>query len=251
MKRTVAILSLFVLLTIAGAATTVAVAWGIALRRIPFDDIMSRDASRAPIVVERSTAGQNEVFLFHPKASGLGWTYVPTDRRLSHWRIDFELDHSTLPRADRFPTGYPVPLEGPNSRRDIRFGWPLRAMFAYQLRHIDLNSRNELGWTHAYIPISRPAPAFYLFLRDDSAKNFPNPPLAVPTGILPRGFAINTAFYAATWWIAFSGLKLSRGQVRTWRGRCRACAYPRAGLTRGTPCPECGRSPRTRVQPLP
>ena len=49
--------------------------------------------------------------------------------------------------------------------------------------------------------------------------------------------AVATAFSSALAWRA------SRRAVRLRPHSCRCCAYPRAGLAAGAPCPECGAAP--------
>jgi hypothetical protein len=67
----------------------------------------------------------------------------------------------------------------------------------------------------------------------------------VPTGILPRGMAINTAVYAGAWWLVLLAPRQIRTLIRRRRCQCITCGYDLAGNTSGV-CPECGRpvSPR-------
>lgn len=242
-KHAAAILLMLLMLTIAGAATTVAVAWGVALRRIPISELSAGydDDSRKPTSVRFTSASEDLLFTFRSPVSGAGWTYLHMQRGTLTGNDTLDPDLSDTTVANRFPIGHPVQLDGPNTRTDIRFGWPSRAMFAYELEDWYFDMGDHYGWTHAYILNPKPgASDITLFMKFDHPSDKGHP-LGVPTGILPRGFAINTAFYAALWWIALWGLKLARGQLRAWRGRCRTCAYSLTGLAPGTPCPECGR----------
>jgi hypothetical protein len=62
----------------------------------------------------------------------------------------------------------------------------------------------------------------------------------LPIAPIWSGLAINTLFYGTIAWV----LLFLPGTVRRWRrrrvGRCVQCAYDRAGLAAGAPCPECG-----------
>jgi hypothetical protein len=59
-----------------------------------------------------------------------------------------------------------------------------------------------------------------------------------------HGVVINTLVFAMMWGIVLFLINFAvRGVVRTmrsWRGRCRTCAYSRAGLGASVACPECG-----------
>lgn len=67
--------------------------------------------------------------------------------------------------------------------------------------------------------------------------------VCLPTALLPLGFAADTAFYAAAWWLLlFMPLPLYRAgrrRFRVSRGMCGSCGYDLKGLTGGA-CPECG-----------
>lgn len=63
-----------------------------------------------------------------------------------------------------------------------------------------------------------------------------------PLPVLPLwpGIALNTIFYAAIAWGLWRIPVLLRRARRRRRGWCIRCAYDRAGLAPGSPCPECG-----------
>lgn len=74
---------------------------------------------------------------------------------------------------------------------------------------------------------------------------------ALPLRPIWSGLLVNTAFYAALWFIPLGGVGLVRRRRRRRRGWCPGCAYDRDGLTSQQPCPECGlmlRPPTTHVE---
>jgi hypothetical protein len=58
------------------------------------------------------------------------------------------------------------------------------------------------------------------------------------------GFALNTLLYGGLAAGLWNAPGFGRRTVRSRRGLCPRCGYPRAGLAEGTACPECGGVPR-------
>jgi hypothetical protein len=63
---------------------------------------------------------------------------------------------------------------------------------------------------------------------------------ALPTRVLPLGFALNLALVAGAAFGLIEGAAWSFRYARRRRGRCPWCGYDRAGSNRDAPCPECG-----------
>src|SRR5207237_7564096 len=64
--------------------------------------------------------------------------------------------------------------------------------------------------------------------------------LALPTGIRPMGFVLDSACFGAAWLFLFVIVPGARVWLRRHRGLCPCCAYDLRGLPPNTPCPECG-----------
>ena len=62
-------------------------------------------------------------------------------------------------------------------------------------------------------------------------------PRGLPYRPIWPGFAANTVFYAALFWLPFAPFALRR-MIRRHRGLCLKCGYDLRGSTEG--CPECG-----------
>lgn len=72
------------------------------------------------------------------------------------------------------------------------------------------------------------------------------PAIVLPTSPAPIGFAADTAFYGAAWWLVFVTPGWVRRRWRSRRGGCRRCGYDLRGLN-GAVCPECGLAPPVRA----
>jgi hypothetical protein len=62
----------------------------------------------------------------------------------------------------------------------------------------------------------------------------------LPLSPIWPGFAVNTLFYAAVFWLLFAAPFAMRRRLRLRRGQCPHCAYP-IGTWGGEICTECGR----------
>lgn len=239
MRRAKSILIRVLVFALLGAATTIAVAWGFSWRGF---ELNSNDAPAAFEIV-----GPNDdlIVIEAPiQRFGIDLRRSWTREDILSTLADAEGGSDTRPlqRLDRSPDARALPTHPGQLREELWFGWPLRSM-------------------RASIVIGPPDGLRYestLWLRTPRVRLGKGPPFywrsgekrhegrAVPTAILPLGFALNTIFYASSWWMLFFGLLRARAWNRCRRNLCTRCAYLRAGLDPLAPCPECGTTPRPR-----
>lgn len=240
MRRAKSILIRVLVFALLGAVTTVAVAWGFSWRGL---ELNSNDAPEAFEVL----GPNDELIVVESPVRGIGM-----DLRRSWTRQDIlstmadaegGSDTRPLERLNRSPDARTLPTHPGQLREELWFGWPLRAMRA----SIVIGPPDGLRYESA------------LWLRTPRIRLGKGPPFywwpgevrhegrAAPTSAISRGFALNTIFYAASWWALLFGLSRARAWNRRRRGLCPRCAYSRAGLDPLAPCPECGMTPRPRL----
>jgi hypothetical protein len=193
-----------------GGATTVGVAWCVAI--YPTASSMRRSVGY-----------------------GSGWpAKVPADwPQLTYrvygasWGSDWALVSDVLPSQHLLGISHHLVV--------LRFGWPLRALESQERSGDPAMPRAGSGswrWTSWRIGAVRAGSRL--------------PPWKTPRlPLLPLfpGFALNTTLYASAWYLLlFTPLPLYRAgrrRFRVSRGMCPACAYDLKG-SRSGPCPECG-----------
>lgn len=230
-----------------GAATAVAIAWGFALWGIEIGIPPNLRTHTRYIPIN-----DDDAYVFLPRkhefgqSSTITWKWSMSSLRGSDDSVsDWVLRHPPLstPPSDRFVPAFH--MSRVFQRHERRLGFPFYALWC------STDTMNA-DWTNpGAFPLSGPPRYNHLvWLEDPMAKRRTSAQrpttatrvriLALPTGILPRGFALNTAFYAATWWTLLFGCSRARAWNRRRRGLCGRCAYDLRGLEPGAVCPECG-----------
>jgi hypothetical protein len=120
----------------------------------------------------------------------------------------------------------PWPAPGVDElRRVSAAGWPLLCLY----------SRQPVSSGGQWVPYERQYGVHLPFgLTPETASVTP-----LPTLIIPRGFILNTLFYALILYLLTLRFVDARRALRR-RGLCPACAYDLRATPAENPCPECG-----------
>lgn len=213
-----------------GCMTTVAVCWTVALgwwgttrsRQLHFDGRAAWNTSSGPHPYSAIEAMYYPSAEAHWRVRHPDWFTYPPD-----WSPSMIVPPAYLPVAPVEELDLPawsagIPGDGRVSL--IRgFGWPLIAMYCVS---------KAFGVPEPTVRLPRG-----LFARDEF-ELIPN----LPIGIVPAGFIVNSAAFGLAW---LGIVTVAIGCVRRARARidhCPNCDYSLAGLARGAPCPECGKS---------
>lgn len=225
-----------------GAATTVAVAWGVAIRGV------SPDPPALPMDNEMFMISGDDVYIFWKRTGGRGsscaYTYRYAASDLAQMspeqvRVDESGAITVLGRTTDAPphdrTRLPADSRG---RIELRIGFPLLALWCGgdSMKRPRTNSMEwrSLIWVRRDDKMVSPYPLRMRFQE-------PGPQaIGLPVGVLASGFALNTMFYAGAWWVALFGVTRARRWNRRRRGLCGRCAYDLRGLEDRAKCPECG-----------
>ncbi len=222
-------------LLLLGVMTTVGTAWWVAALRSRSAPEFVRGRTALIVVFEDPQSGG--VFAVADEESGSGWR----KRAIQPWPEAAESrknpDRVTLhtwivPEAGwHMPTAYA-------SRTEWQFGFPMLAMWGAV--GTDLGPNRGECWT-SLVATSTPSIIPY-------PQEFPS---ALPSGILPLGFALNTLVYTSAWgsmvglpFMTIRAVRMYRARQRSRRHACLACGYPRIGLAAAAACPECGEQAR-------
>ncbi len=230
-------LSSVVVCSILGAITNLAVAWGCAIGV----DVLKGEGKIGS--VEHQDVSEQEEWWAFMRHSQPGGTYVFSWRQrgapvstvcsISEAPPDQVAD-SRLSPDEVVPnwSGFKTPTREYESM-----------LREYELLHADGRGWPMLALWSVWLDAGRPQQAKPPRVKHGIVTSLPwwgdYAPRILPLRPIWPGFAINTAFYAATLWLPIRGPFALRRHIRRKRGLCVACGYDlRGNLLAG--CPECG-----------
>jgi hypothetical protein len=220
MKR---LLLLLLAYAVGGAIINVAVAWGCALRPLPFASSAVEFRSNENLPYWKMNESRDRI------SARLLWMWVDNDISFGSGTRPFTTKRpswSTFKLKQSPRTGTECMSEW--CVEDAR-GWPLLATtsLVYSSASTGLTVANGFQ-----VPYGR---------KLSTINNLFEFAVASYKPIWP-GFAINTIFYAAVLWLLFAAPFALRRRLRARRGQCPACAYP---VGSSDVCTECGRKRST------
>jgi hypothetical protein len=208
MKRMLLKLGLFVLaFFVGGAIVNVAVAWGT--------QQYSPSIRFGVVSPQKVLYSEYEIEAMTLPAARTALLWVARERKDAH---PYDVRHKRLRHESEAIIEQLKFLRGHTRRTgSLVGGWPFASLDCTV-------ARNAAG---VVTPIEK---AFHVSIRGEA--------IVLAAGLIPRGFAINTIFYAAILWGLFAAPGSVRRRLRRRRGLCPACAYP---VGESETCTECGR----------
>ncbi len=222
-----------------GMVTTVAVAWGIAVRVDLSRSFISSyseivDAAGSPI----------GLWLYEERRSGsrllsVGWRQVSwraNDEGIIRQLAPSTIAANSIPDISllRLTAADPRWLEHSSGGLDVEArGWPLPALW----RDVS-DSKMLREWPGLQRPVIRGAEGIALpWIRGTT--NPSGSSIRLPIRPIPSGLVIDTVCFGLVWFGAFGFVPCCRELRRRRPGRCTSCGYDLTGNQSGT-CPECG-----------
>jgi hypothetical protein len=210
-----------------GFATTVGVAWGIAIRTDP------RGVPRLHLETGTAMSGyyspaHNAVWRFVTRAevgmfeiTGVTLGTAPDWGPTEAVPAERQVDESAVPAWSFIASRAPQAVE-PVYSVERATGWPLPA--GVMRLTSDLHTGKRLGADSLRLPrdLQRFGPGIHL-----------------PVRVLWRGALLDSVFFAWAWFAVLSFPVIIRRAWRRRRGTCPTCAYDLRGSFEGV-CPECG-----------
>ncbi len=222
-----------------GAATTLLLAWVLAVRVVVPLSGMTGRVQAAGLHVLSDDSGWYCQVLKRPGLTVVSWNRDVGERLLlsrtaggpmvmevgpaGPYRVRGQaIDSSSVPSWARPPADLRATTATPGAMGACSArGWPLRALW-YEATFGNPAARVNRGG----IPVP------------EVLQRFGQGPV-LPCRVLAVGFALDTAFWAASWWLLSALAVLIRKSLRTREGHCRVCGYDLRGAAH-VRCPECG-----------